>query len=234
MLEASKTVTLPRVIFEPSSPFVEKPIIEREPIPVVEEGPRPIFLELLGAPAVLVERMEKREELDRLILGSIGTILLCLAFYATISLSWAGPLRVLRGTAFVSLSTLLALASAFGPVYAASLLLAARIPLARLIGVILSSAATGSLILAACAPVPFFLHRLDRAWAGPLSMLIAFLISALVSGARIHTTMHALAEKSCPVMTPDARHRVGVLARVSWMVVGFTLALALWGFDALT
>ena len=81
---------------------------------------------------------------------------------------------------------LLALAASLGPIYAASILLAARVPLARLVAALLASAATGSLVLAGLAPPLYLMWRLDSEWAGPLTLCAAFLLSGLSAGARIH------------------------------------------------
>lgn len=228
---------IPRLVFEPTSPFVVKPVEDREIISANEHDPqrRPLFLELLGDPRSLIDRIVDKEAVERLILSSLASLIASSWVFSLIVSSTWGAEAMLRAACLTSLSGLLALCAAFGPIYAASLLLAARIPLARLVAIIVSSAATGSLILAALAPIPLILLRVDPRTGGPLSMIAAFLIGGLISGARLYRSMFLLAETMFEDknLTPDARYRVGILARVSWMIVAFTLALGLWGFDGL-
>lgn len=228
---------VPRLVFEPTSPFVVRSKEDREVISSNDHDPqqRPIFLELLADPSAIVARIADPEAIERLILTSIATLIGSSWIFSMIVSSTWGAAAMLRAASLTSLSGLLALAAAFGPIYAASLLLAARIPLARLVAIIVSSAATGSLILAAISPIPLILLRLDPAHWGPLVMMGAFLLGGLISGARLHRSMFLLAETMFEdrVLTPDAKYRVGILARVSWMLVGFTLGLGLWGFDGL-
>jgi hypothetical protein len=229
-----------RTIYEPFSPFVLKPAEDQQPLVTIDpDSRRPVLLELLGSPEPLIDRLLAPGELDRVILASIGTIVASTSFFTMIALSSSGWLKAPLSAALASLTTLLALAAAFGPIYAAGLLLAARIPLARLVALLVSSAATGTLMLAACAPIPFFLLRIDRMWAGPIALMLAFLVTGAVSGARIYRMMFLFAEKMLDLsegsgaqLNPDQRHRVGVLARVSMLITTFTLAFALWGFDA--
>jgi hypothetical protein len=127
------------------------------------------------------------------------------------------------------------------PIYAASILVAARVPLARLVAALLASAATGSLLLAGLAPPLYLLWRLDSEWAGPLLLTAAFLLSGGAAGARIHRLLSLLAESvtraalgnPTAALSAEDTFRVGILARVSWMMVAFTSALGFWAFDAL-
>jgi hypothetical protein len=135
----------------------------------------------------------------------------------------------------------MALAASLGPIYATSILLAARVPLARLVAALLASAATGSLLLAALASPLYLLTRLNAEWAGPLMLTSAFLLAGSAAGARVHRLLGLMAEQvtrnalgdSAAKLSGEDAFRVGILARISCMVLAFTLALGFWAFNAL-
>jgi hypothetical protein len=237
----SRSVTLSA---EPLTPFMPWSVEERAPLPepgTAMEPERQLLVELLREPAAIVERLLDPARLQGLVLGSVGVIAVCTsAFAATSSAARGGDDQALSA-ALTSANVLMALAASLGPIYAASILVAARVPLARLVAALLASAATGSLLLAGLAPPLYLLWRLDAEWAGPLLLIGAFLLSGAAAGARIHRLLSLMAESvtraalDSPTATLSAEdaYRVGILARVSWMMVAFTSGLGFWAFNAL-
>jgi hypothetical protein len=238
----SRNVTLSA---EPLTPFMPWSVEERAPLSesgVPGEPERQLLVELLREPSAIVERLLEPARLQGLVVGSVGVITVCTSLFAATSCAargggegWALP------AAMTSVNVLMALAASLGPIYAASILVAARVPLARLVAALLASAATGSLLLAGLAPPLYLLWRLDSEWAGPLLLTAAFLLSGAAAGARIHRLLSLLAESvtraalgnPSAALSAEDTFRVGILARVSWMMVAFTSALGFWAFDAL-
>ncbi|MFL5354541.1 hypothetical protein [Archangium sp.] len=230
---------------EPLTPFMPWSVEERAPLPepaTASEPERQLLVELLREPSFIVERLLDPTKLQGLVLGSVGVITVSTSLFAATSSaarghgeSWALP------AALTSLNVLMALAASLGPIYAASILVAARVPLARLVAALLASAATGSLLLAGLAPPLYLLWRLDAEWAGPLLLLGAYLLSGAAAGARIHRLLSLMAESvtrsalgdASAVLSAEDAFRVGILARVSWMMVAFTSGLGFWAFNAL-
>lgn len=246
--EAPREARLPKkkpAAAEPLSPFVPWSAEERAPLPEwVAQLPvdRNLVVELLREPAAIVERLLDPVRLRGLVLGSVGFIVVGTSlFAATSSAARDAGQAGLLSAALTSLNVLMALAASLGPIYAAGMLLAARVPLARLVAALLASAASGSLVLAALSPPLYLLWRLDSEWSGPLMLLSAFLVSGAAAGARIHkllvrmaleVTRAALGDPTAALSKDDAE-RVGILARVSWMMLGFTTAIGFWAFKAL-
>ncbi|MFY0565406.1 hypothetical protein ACN28E_16405 [Archangium lansingense] len=238
----SRSVTLTA---EPLTPFMPWSVEERAPLPepaLPGEPERQLLVELLREPSAIVERLLDPARLQGLVVGSVGVIAVGTSvFAATASAArghgepWALP------AALASVNVLMGLAASLGPIYAASILVAARVPIARLVAALLASAATGSLLLAGLAPPLYLLWRLDAEWAGPLLLTAAFLLSGAAAGARIHRLLSLLAEavtrtalgNASAVLSPEDAFRVGILARVSWMMVAFTSGLGFWAFNAL-
>ncbi|HLL83775.1 MAG TPA: hypothetical protein VK420_14015 [Longimicrobium sp.] len=229
---------------EPLSPFVPWSESERTTLPELSElsTERQFLGELLREPASIVERLLEPSRLQGLILGSVGIIAGCTSlFAATVSAARGEASAWASSSALASVNVLMALAASLGPIYAASILLATRVPLARLVAALLASAATGSLILAGMAPPLYLLWRLDSEWTGPLMLLLSFLLSGWVAGARVHRLLNVMAEAvtrsalgdATAVLDDGDAFRVGILARVSWMMLAFTSALGLWAFQAL-
>lgn len=230
---------------EPLTPFMPWSVEERAPLPestVPGEPERQLLVELLREPSAIVERLLEPARLQGLVVGSVGVITVCTSlFAATSSAAREGSENGALAAILTSVNVLMALAASLGPIYAASILVAARVPLARLVAALLASAATGSLLLAGLAPPLYLLWRLDSEWAGPLLLMAAFLLSGAAAGARIHRLLSLLAESvtraalgnPAATLSEKDAFRVGILARVSWMMVAFTSALGFWAFDAL-
>jgi hypothetical protein len=236
-------VTIMEALSERLSPFVPWSVEERAPLPRAEPSAtdeRPLLVELLREPVGITERLLDPTRLQGLILGSVASIAGCTSFFAAAA-SFARGKEAWGSAALTSLNVLMSLAAALGPIYATSILLAARVPLARLVATLLSAAATGALLLAGLASPLYLLWRLEPEWGGPLMMVSAFLLAGAAAGARIHkllrlqaetVTRRALGDAGAELSEGDA-FRVGILARVSWMMVAFTLAMGFWAFNAL-
>jgi hypothetical protein len=224
-----------RLLIEPTSPFVA---IERDEIRVADtDGPHPLLFDLLGAPERVVLRLLDPSAVERALLGSLTAIAAGTGLFAVMMMMPFGPWAALRSSVLVAMNVLIALSAALGPIWAAGLLASARLPLSRLVGALVTSAATGSLILAAFAPIPHLLQRWDPEWAGPLAVVFCFAAAALTAGKRMHRTLLLMAEaikraRTDAPLDPAERDRVSLLARVSMVVFSFTVALSVWGFDA--
>lgn len=230
---------------ESTSPFLVWSAEELAPITDVElELAQPgLFVDLLRSPEGVARRLLGPSELQATLSGSLlvtvtSMALLALAVGAGLN---QPPLALLRGAALLPANALLAAAAAFGPAYATSLLVAVRLPMARLVAALSSALAAGSVILAALAPLPYVLLRVDPIWTGPLSLVGAFGLAALVGGARVRAILLALATQVCraSVQDPNATlpeddaHRVGIFARVTMMILALTVSLSFWAFGAL-
>jgi len=234
-----------RAATEPLSPFVPWSAEERAPLPEEALAPpeeRQLLLELLRGPALVVERLLDPSRLQGLVVGSLGIITVCTSlFAATLSAAHPDGRLWVVPAALTSCNVLLSLAASLGPIYGASVLLAARVPVARLVATLLAAAATGSLLLAGLAPPMYLLWVLDSEWAGPLMVLGAFALSGWAAGARTYRLLREMAEgvTRAALGDPEAKlskedaFRVGILARVSLMMVAFTSALGFWAFKAL-
>jgi hypothetical protein len=224
-----------RLLIEPASPFIAR---VREPFRVrerTEEGST--LLDLLGSPERIVDRLVDRDRLERTILESLTVLAASTAVFSIVLMLPHGWIDALRSALLSSTNAMVGLAAALGPIYAAGLLLSTRIPMARLVGTLLTSAATGAMILCALSPIPYGVYGLDPEWGGPIALVASFAVSALAAGARIRRTMMLLAERTKRArvgepLDPAEQHRVAILARTSMMVLAFTGALAMWGFDA--
>jgi hypothetical protein len=231
---------------EPLSPFVAWSSEDRAPLPEVDvssatpDSPS-LLVDLLREPVSITERLLEPARVQGVVLGSVGLIAGCTSFFAAAVSVARGDEAWWAPAALTSLNVLLSIAASLGPIYATSILMAARVPLARLVAALLAAAATGSLLLAALAAPVYLLWRLDSEWAGPLMLTSAFLLSGAAAGARIHRLLSVMAETVTRKALGDAEaklgaqdaFRVGILARNSWMMLAFTLALGFWGFNAL-
>jgi len=219
---------------EPASPFIAWSDDDRAPIADLDLGPASLIDDLLRSPQATAERVLDPSESPELVLGALGTIVAGTACFGAIVAAARPGGSPLVTAAFAVFDVLLALAAALGPIYAASILAAARLPLSRLVATLLSSAAVGSLLLAALAPLPYGLWKVDDTWAGPLALVGAFAVSAIASGSRMRRLLHALAEQVDPETKPTERDRarVAIVARMSMVFVAFTTGLSLWAFDA--
>jgi hypothetical protein len=231
---------------EPLTPFLPWSAEERVPLPA-EVGASPsegsLLVELLREPTGIVDRLLDPSRLHGVVLGSLCAIVAGAGVFAqaTSAALHGGSLWWGRPVLLMSLNVLMALAASLGPIYAASLLVAARVPLARLVGALLAATATGSLLVGALAPPLYVLWRLDNEWAGPLMLLATFVLAGFVAGARIHrllqtmalaVTRAALGDPAATLSAGDA-FRVGIVARIAWMLLAFTLACGFWALDAL-
>jgi hypothetical protein len=192
----------------------------------------PLLVALMREPREIAALLLEPAGLQRVVLTSLGAALACTLFRA----AWmGGALRfsLIWPALELGVGVLLGAAAALGPVYAASVLVSARVPLARLGGAILAALAVGSLLLTGLAPPVYLAWRLDPVGLGPYAVLAAFLLVAAVTGARIHRLLFELARLTLAAaqgpaakLSPEVERRVGVVARVACMVLGLTTTLA--------
>ncbi|HYH97025.1 hypothetical protein [Hyalangium sp.] len=235
-----------QALSEQLSPFVPWSSEDRTPLAEAEasttpSGSQPLLVDLLRDPAAVTERLLDPQRLQGLVLGSVGIIAGCTSFFAAAATVARGKEAWWGSAVLASLNVLMSLAASLGPIYATGILLAARVPLARLVAALLAAAATGSLLLAGLASPLYMLTRLNAEWGGPLMLTSSFLLAGAAAGARIHRLLRLMAEQvtrsalgaSTMSLTEEDAFRVGILARISWMMLAFTLALGFWAFNAL-
>jgi hypothetical protein len=185
----------------------------------------------------VIDRLVDPTALEQVVLASLAAIAVGGgAFAATVM--WPHGLAVaLRAAGLTAANGLIALAAALGPIWAASVLVSARLPLSRLVGAILTAAGTGALILAACMPIPHLLQRCAPEYGRAIALLSCFAFTGIAAGARLHRTLMLMAERikaarSSDPLTPEEQYRVAIIARTAMMFLAFSIALSMWGFDA--
>lgn len=222
----------PRLLIEPASPFSE---LEAE-LPRLEAllpPARPSLLsELYGPPAALAARLLDPEVRAEVIRTSILAIIIGTGLFAALATSHLGAWGSARAALLLAANTFLGLMGALGPIYATGLLVAARLPLSRWVGVLLSGAASSALLLGALGPIAHLAFRVDPLWAGPLSLAAAFLIAGLSGGLRLYRVLHALAHAVRGEALRDGElFRLKIQARMALVFTALTGALGLWAFD---
>jgi len=226
---------------EPLSPFVGWSRDERAALPETDEPAKPsLLIDLLREPASIVERMLDPRRLQSLIVGALAMLLAGATFFAA-AIAFARGANAARSVLAAG-ALALAVAAALGPIWAVGVLVAARVPMARLVASLLSSVAAGAILLAGMAPPLFLAWRLDDHEAGPLGVVLAFGVAGLASGLRLRRLLLTMAESvtrtslGCATarLSPDDEYRVGILARMAMVLLAFTCALAVWalGFIA--
>ncbi|MCA9554265.1 MAG: hypothetical protein KC933_29790 [Myxococcales bacterium] len=219
---------------EPRSPFLPPAEVAGPSLDELVDAQgraRPLALELLADPAGVLARIRDPQQLEGLVVGALAVVATCIALFAAVLMSAHEPQVILRAAGLATLSVLLGLAAALGPIYGTSVVMAARLPMGRLVAVLLASVATGALLLPALAPVLHICQGLDPVWAGPLAAVGSFAIMGGVAGLRLRRLLLDLAF-SAGGMDPGARFRVGVLTRMALAFTGLTVSLAFWAFDA--
>jgi hypothetical protein len=134
-------------------------------------------VDLLRDPSAVTERLLDPQRLQGVVLGSVGIIAGCTSFFAVAATVARGQGSLWAAAGLTSLNVLMSLAASLGPIYATSILLASRVPLARLVAALLAAAATGSLLLAALASPLYLLMRLNAEWTGTITLVSTFLLA---------------------------------------------------------
>jgi hypothetical protein len=220
-------------VAEVSSPFLDQPsgpplddLLERANVEV------PLAADLVGRPAAIASRVLDAPRVEGVVKASLAATVLGSAAAGWFAFGAFDPTAAWLAAALVPLHLHAALVAAIGPLYAVSVMLNARVPLARLVAVMLASAALSALTLGAAAPVISFLFRKDSLWLGPLALVGAFLVSGLAGGLRLHSllvaTATAYAKQGERTMTPEGLLRVKRFAEVGTMLLGLTTSLAVW------
>jgi hypothetical protein len=228
----------PEARTEPLSPFVPWTAEDRAPLSGDLGGHRPpsLIVEILREPERLAAGILDQARVQSIVLAALGLVAGSGATLAAIVAAARGTGSAFRSAPLVVGDTLLAVAASIGPIYAVGVLVAARIPLSRLVPTLLAAVAMGALLQAGLGPVVYVLWKLDPLWAGPLSLVGAFLVSSLSSGVRIRRLLTILAEEISlaggAALGPGDRFRVGIVSRMAMVFLAFTTALGLWAFDA--
>ncbi|MFT3839437.1 MAG: hypothetical protein QM723_20810 [Myxococcaceae bacterium] len=218
---------------ELSSPFLDQPVgapleelLEHASVEV------PLVTDLVRRPEAIAERVLDAPRVETVVKASLTATLLGSAAAGWFAFGAFDPAISWEAALLVPLHLHAALIAAIGPLYAVSVMLNARIPLARLVAVMLAAAALSALTLGATAPLISYLFHRDHVWLGPLAMVAAFVVSGLAGGLRLHSlllaTAHAHAQRSSRQMTPELLFRIGIFARVGTMLLGLTTSLAVW------
>ena len=233
----SKKLPVPHVLpapREPLTPFLPWDDDGRVPEQLEPTEP-PLLVALLREPAKVAALLLDPQGTQRVVLASLASAMACSLFRAVAVGQSFRPSLALPALE-LGLAVLLGAAAALGPVYATSLLLSARVPLGRLGAAMLAALAAGSLLLAGMAPPVVLAWRMDPVELGPFAVLIAFVIVAVVTGARMHRLLFELAQQTLATvkgptarLTPAESGRVGVVARIAWMMLGLTTVLAFLG-----
>lgn len=225
---------------EPLSPFVAWTDDARAPIEVAP-GRRSLFVEMVAEPALYAARLLEPGRTQATIGATTAAMVTGAVLFAALVRLDEGLLVALGAGLRLALSLLLAVAAALGPIHAAGLLVAARVPLPRLVAVMMGAMAAGTTVLAPLAPLVRFLHRYDAMWAGPLALVGAFGLGSLVAGVTLSRLLGALARetlraregRSAELAEADV-FRVGIVSRLALVFLGYTAMLALWGLGAFT
>jgi hypothetical protein len=218
---------------EPRSPFLQWADVDTA-LELPAPPPPSDLAALLGHPELVCERMLEARRAPALIVTAVLAVgLSTLAFCAGVSnlVSRSIELRLLWAPVYV----LAALAAATGPLYATSILLAVRLPFARLVACVLTSGVVGALLSLASLPLIYMAWVLDPDWAGSLTLLSAFGLGAIAAASRLRTLLLTLAGLNQPdtKMAAGDEFRVRMLARISVMGLGFALVNAIWALERL-
>lgn len=226
----------PRPRSEPRSPFLgAEPARAPSLDALVDEDQRdrPLVLELVCDVPAVVRRLAAPGELEGLVKAGLLLTVASAGVHAAGLMSPYGPLVAARAAGLTAASLLFGLAAALGPIYGTGVLVAARLPMARLVAVLLAATAAGALGLAGLTPLVRLALAWDPVWVGPLAQVGGFLVMGALTGLRLSRLLVALAEASAPgPLTEGARFRVGILSRMALSFSALTTCLALWAFDA--
>lgn len=218
---------------ETLSPFLVWTEADRRPIAEELDAREGAFVvDLLQDSERIAERLADPVRRQGAIVGAAGVIACAMPAFALVVGNALTVQNLPALAAVATANTLLALAAALGPTWGASVLFAARLPLARLVAILLCSAATGALVLGGLAPVVHVAWRLDPMWYGPGALFAAMLLAACVAGSRVYRLMLASAAlASGGELEPGDRARVVRVAEWALLMIAFTSSLSLWAFD---
>ena len=220
------------------SPFVEWANPDDAAIPaelVHSQQDDGILVALLRSPGTIVQRLRRADQLVPLTTAAMLTVLAGAALFAVVAARNETWWFVARSAIGAGLAFVTATAAAISPIYGVSLLLNARLPMARLTACLAAAGGTAALVLAAESPLVLTLLRLEPVFFGPFGVLLAYAVAGLSGGLRLHRLLVELAMSTVgrPQLNDDELFRVGILARVATMTLTLTLSLALWTFNVL-
>jgi hypothetical protein len=180
------------------------------------------------------------DEVARTVIGAALLIPLCGAFFTIVAMSpWASAADIALGALLAPTNLLLAIATALGPAWGVSVIMAVRVPVARLVACMLASVAAASLLMLALSPLPYALWKMDDHWAGPLALFGVFCLAGVIAGRRLKALLLSCADEVVrraagddeARMSEGDAFRVGVLARMAMVSLAFAGCLAVWAFN---
>lgn len=221
------------------SPFLRWSEEDRRPLPALSApASKPGWLaRLLCDPSGTVADLAGSSGLQRTILRAVAVLATSTAVFALLTGQVLGSHRPLVNAAFYALWELAALAAAAGPVYGTGLVLGARVPLSRLVALLLASAATGVTLLASLSPLVLVIVRAELFQIGAVTFFALVFLGGAVAAARFRNLLHLFARGLSPgheALSREDAERVATLARVAAVVTAFTSTMAFWlvsGFD---
>ncbi len=179
-----------------------------------------VAMDLLRGPERLAHQLDDHLRRRALTLSAIGIIMAGSLVFAACSRENARLAITIQVAGLVVASMLAAVAATLGPVYGASLILAARIPFSRLVPTLLLASAAGMLVLGGASPLLRILWRHDGVWTGQLATLTTFALAASLAGTRIRRLLYTQAERLAGgILSPGDAYRIGILTRVSLVLL---------------
>lgn len=234
----SMTVAPNAGIRETLSPFVTWEETDRAPLPeelLHNPEHRSIATELLRSPEAIIDQLSSRSGAQRLILGAIGWVALGTVSFTLMQETEPSLMKRAYGAPLLALHLLAVVAATLGPIYGTALLQQTRIPMTRLIATLLAAMATGTILLGALSPLLRVLAQRDELW-GAMATALAFVLAGGTAGRRIHRLLVVQAENIAGgQLSSDDAYRVGIVARVAFVLLGLCTALVFRGvylFDA--
>ncbi len=221
------------------SPFLPWHADERRLDPARDDASDSLIVQLMQAPAAVVDRLLDPSQAQRTVLASLGSIAGAGAIASLIMLSgWDDPMRNrLLDALMVSAGLLGALAASIAPTWGLAVARTVRMPMAQLVAILTTSVASASLLLVALSAAPAVLWRIDAAWAGPLALVGAFVIAAAGCALRFRSQLLLLAERGGTAGASAHPHgadrvRIESFARGAMLVLAFTTTLSGWAWLA--
>lgn len=198
---------------------------------------RPSLLkELLTDPSAIAARMldpgQAPASMAQTLALLVATASLAGGFIASLS-----GTEVLRAAVLLPVAIVLAVAAALGPVAATAVIAGARVPWQLLAAALSAAVTAGVLTLVALISIAVVLMRFDAEWAGPLAIFGAFGIAGLIAGVRIRSVFGALAKQVCErtgeKLEGERLFRIGLVGRVAFVQLTFTMSIAVWSLRVL-
>jgi hypothetical protein len=228
-----EVLTMPR---EFVSPFIDATDSGPALTELLDRQPPSLLKELLTEPTAIAERMLDPAQAARA-MGQTSVMLIGASALTGGLLASLSGANILQAAFLLPVALVLSIGAAMGPVAGTAVMAGARIPWQLLAAALTTAVTAGALTMVALVPVAVVLWRINSEWAGPLSVVSAFIISGYVSGRRIRTMLDSLARIVCErTSTPvegEAVERIKLVGRVALVQLSFTMSLAVWALKVL-